>query len=652
MRSPVHSRASSPKRRALHERTQSQTNERPPFSSVRLVNSKEDADVYASSPYPTKPEHVLLPKPGKGQGYDDAGFGVSDAPRNLSSATGRVEKSLPDPVAPGKLHDETAEVVRPPITPTIKHVAQESSSSSASSQLLPPPPSIADALSSSSSSPNVIPIGPPSSPNLVPLNTSSPNIVPIGSSSPNFVRERSGSSISSLNSLGTVIRTYLGATQWDGVAFSEGSNSQPQSLRSSPPVRGPGSPRSTSPFALPSADSNGSRPATASSHRTPSISEIQAFVDSGIAIQYPTIRAPSASSWADSASSVPVPSPLRLMSDRSSARWNPNLSTIQSDWTEEHQLSLATPSLGSSLPEPARPAPARVSNKSSSIRPVHDAEGDEHPDYLTNLATSQHRRTNSAFHSSNSSGSRENSLQSVRRTGSGSSLVINTIPVWARVYYSNDGQTLQNYALMVDSRPSSARPATSNSHVVSRVPTAISRPRTRARGNTTGSQQREIASDPKDPRSHWVRGPQLEEVPTQVSVPRSQRHNSWSPHLHLDKRLDCRGPMWQAPSMDSTAEPFFSRRNAQVYSFCLGFIVPLAWIIAAFLPLPERPVFSQDSRGADVERGFQDKVSEFEERRYENARWWRNVNRCMVPLGVGIMIVIIVLAVVGTTAGL
>lgn len=565
----AHSRASSPKRRALHERTQSQTNERPPSSSVRLVTSKEDADVYASSPYPTRPEHVLLPKPGKGRGYDDAGFGVSDAARNLSSAT--VEKSIPRPVAPGKSHDETAEVARPPITPTIKHVAQESSSSSASSQLLPPPPSIADALSSCSSSPNVIPIGPPSSPNLVPLNTSSPNLVPIGSSSPNFVRGRSGSSISSLNSLGTVIRTYIGATQWDGVAFSERSNSQPQSLGSSPPIRGPGSPQSASTFALPSAESNGSRPATASSRRTPSISEIQAFVDSGIAIQYPTIRAPSASSWADSASSVPVPSPLRLMSDRSSARWNPNLSTIQSDWTEERQLSLATPSLGSTLPEPARPAPARAS-----IRPVHDAEGDEHLDYLTNLPTSQHRRANSAFHSSNSSGSRKNSIQSVRRTGSGSSLVLNTIPVWARVYYSNDGQTLQNYALsMVDSRPSSARPATSNSHVVSRVPTAISRPRTRARGNTTGSQQRELASDPKDPRSHWVRGPQLEEVPTQVSVPRSQRHNSWSPHLHPDKRLDCRGPMWQAPSMDSTAEPLLSRRNAQVYSFCLGFIFPL-----------------------------------------------------------------------------
>lgn len=52
-------------------------------------------------------------------------------------------------------------------------------------------------------------------------------------------------------------------------------------------------------------------------------------------------------------------------------------------------------------------------------------------------------------------------------------------------------------------------------------------------------------------------------------------------------------------------------------------------------------MFNQDSSDADVERGFQDKVSEFQERRYENARWWRNVNRCMVPLGVGIMIVIV-----------
>ncbi|KAL2217188.1 putative serine-rich protein [Thermoascus aurantiacus ATCC 26904] len=686
-------RSSSPKRRALHERTRSQTNSRPPSRSIRLVDSKEEVDVY-----PTRPEHVLLPDPGK-----DAGVGVSDAPQGPTTAapstTGLVDEgdqaegitgdvcdlsssagagnspgqvwdddphsstsSIPDPVAPGKTsHDETPRVassravsddealVLPTVTPTIKPVPPESSSSS---QSLPADPSV-DALSSS---PNVVPIGPSSSPNLVPLGSSSPNVAAIGSSSPSVVAIRSHSSISSLNSLGTVIRTHIGAAQPSRASSADHPSSQPQSFHSSPPTRVLVSARSASTFALPSPESNGSRPATASSRSTPSASDIQAFIDSGVPIQYPTIRAPSAGSWAESFSSSLVPSPLRLMTDRSSERWNPNLSTIPSEWTEERQLSLASPSTrhgrsDSSLPEPSRPSPARISNTTSSIRLVRDAEGDEQLDYLASLPASGHRRGNSALLGGRPSGSRPNSAQSIKRPGSSSSLFLNTIPAWARVYYSGDGQALQDYTLsLVDSRPSSALSPTASSPVVSRLPTAISRPRTRPRENT-GSRPRQVTGDPRDPRSHWVQGPQLEAVPTHDPVPLDQPRNTWSPHLYLDKRVDCRRPMWQAPSIDSTAEPFFGRRNIQVYSFCLGFIFPPAWLIAAFLPLPPKPVFSQDESHPDIERAQQEKTLRFEERRYENARWWRNVNRCMVPVGIGITVIIVVLAVVGTTAG-
>jgi hypothetical protein len=155
----------------------------------------------------------------------------------------------------------------------------------------------------------------------------------------------------------------------------------------------------------------------------------------------------------------------------------------------------------------------------------------------------------------------------------------------------------------------------------------------------------------------------------------NQIPREWSPHLHPDMRHNkARRSKWKAPSMDETYETLFSRRNIQIYSFCLGFVFPLgklyiyflhplssvgvarlvvnyrfrhtlAWLIASFLPLPSKvcEVHQEATTGRpDLEQNaFENRVVLMDEMRYENARWWRNLNRCMMPLGVGVIATVV-----------
>lgn len=715
MRSPV-LKPTSPtaKRRALHERTPSQTNEGSQLPTLRLVYEKEDDDVYAATPYPTRPEHVLLPRPGKGQSSEDdeetdnhdASFvshGFRPLTATASSATEHVaddratprsigdawelsstvdagrsppelwetsddprssRSSIPDPVSPRKRHDDAPGpssprpsedvIVLPSVTPTIKAVVPEPSS---------PPSTPAERESSTaaspSSSPNVVRIGLPSSPNFVALQSSSPNVIPVGSSSPNVqVAERSNSSISSLTSLGTVVRTYINAAHWSrSRSSSENSSGQPQSVQSvhsSPPLPVLRSYPSTSTFGLPATESSGSPSFPSSVRRTPSPPEAQAAINSGLAVQYPTIRQPSTSSYAESSQAPARKDSSRSMTDRSSGRWNPHLSTVPSQWSAERQLSQPSPSAGhgrsnsnSSPAGPSRPSAAWLSDKTtSSVWLVTDTDSDEQLDSLSNLPSPQWR----SFFAGSPASSRQNSFRSLRRAGSNSSLVLTTIPAWARVYYGSRELQSPPFAL-TDSRPSSARPSTANSHVISQVPVSISRPRTRPREGSR-SPQRRPQNPPVDARNRWFdRDPaQARSMADTTSVTPSStwsarwsaRRGTWSPHLFIDRRADqIRGSTWTAPSLDSTAEPVFSRRNAQVYAFCLGFIFPLAWLIAAFLPLPLRPLSMQEGASAEIGTAVFGRVAEYETRRYQNARWWRNLNRWMCPLGIAVIVIVV-----------
>ncbi|KAJ5475961.1 hypothetical protein N7475_001690 [Penicillium sp. IBT 31633x] len=748
-------RSTSPRaRRALHERTPSHTNERSPSRSLRMV-SDEEKDVYTTTPFPTKPEQILLPLPGKGQHQyiSDTGFSYSDhmgpsastysspsfsqaapnSPRDFSIGeswdvsstvdTGNSppqmwdedpsssKSSLPD-IASGKAPDYGSEsseaefsddeiIVLPTATPTIKAVVSEPPTS---------PKSYPDSDSATGySSPNIEQFGAPSSPNFVMLDNSSMNFHrPATASSESDPRTNS---LSSYHSRGTVVR-HGNSAPWFQNVFQTGSSDQSSyqspSFHSSPPAQSVASFRSSS--RAPSG--NHSRSATSSSRSLRSASDLQAAIDSGVSIQYPRIRVPSSSSsragtsvtserdftpgpasgrcnphlasgrWASSSSSqadasvserdfTPGPASGRTNPHLASGRWNPHLSTVSSIWSADELSNLAAQADTDSdreMAEPTPPPPAalKTENTRSSVWLVdssNDSE-DERLDSLTKLPSRP------IFTQSLSSGSkRSNSTRSLQRPGTGSSTILNILPTWAKVYYLREPMGLNSTLNMIDgsrppsTRPPSTRPGTSNSSVFNLVPGPLNVPRPRSPERpispvrpispTRPPTQRRLESDPRDPRAHWVPSPQPQDGEVNGSHLHRLRH-SWSPHLMPNRVTPHSGSRWRAPSLDSRNEPMFGRRNIQVYSFCLGFICPLAWCVAGFLPLPPKPKMPpmlEYESDSDVEVALEAQCMHLQQRRHDNARWWRNLNRWMISLAVVIIVVIIVLAVIGTTAG-
>ncbi|PLB49502.1 hypothetical protein P170DRAFT_426407 [Aspergillus steynii IBT 23096] len=681
MRSSEPSASSSPRRKALHERTPSQTNETSPPESLRVVSDKhsdpsDEDDIYTATPYPTKPEHILLPRPGKGHEFiPDSRFHVDEAPHEStgtlstdishvgdssliehsigdpwdlsstfdaantpsqvweddpsSSKSSFPEPNLPEHKSIDRRSDEDSvaaysdedPIALPAAIPTIKTVASDLSSRQ---------PSHPENATSSNSSPNVVPIGPPSSPNFVALDSSSLNFVPLGASSNPDSGSRSNS-LSSLNSLGTVIR-YAGAAPWAHGSSSEQSSSRSHSFRSNPAHPYVPSVRSSSARLR---ERSHSRSATSSRSDPPT--DVQGIVDGGLFIQYPTIREPSSSSSRVDVTNVSDSSNQNQqepMADHSSDRFKSHLSTVTSRWSAEYDSRSPTPAdepiEGSQ--EPSRPTAAVVRQKptSSSLWLVSDVDN-EHMDNVANLPA---RAKHSRFHPSLSSASRQSSMRSTTRPPTS----FHFLPTWARMYYG-DGQTVNSALSLVDgARPPSARPASSKPNTFERMSAAVNRQRTRTNETRQSIQWR--APDPRDPRSHWLRRPEDEERP---GSSRQQLRHSWSPHLFPDRRaIRQRGSAWGAPSLDSRTEPLFGRRNIQVWSFCLGFVFPFAWLIAAFLPLPPKPEMTEEEQSEpELEAALRMRLLDLERRRHENARWWRNLNRWMIPVGLVIIVIVV-----------
>lgn len=82
--------------------------------------------------------------------------------------------------------------------------------------------------------------------------------------------------------------------------------------------------------------------------------------------------------------------------------------------------------------------------------------------------------------------------------------------------------------------------------------------------------------------------------------------------------------------------------------------VPKAWFIAAFLPLPPAPAANNaNGKGAPRQtqmlEDLEKQLGAVDEARYENARWWRNINRVMSGFGVLILVAIIALVAVAAS---
>jgi hypothetical protein len=139
---------------------------------------------------------------------------------------------------------------------------------------------------------------------------------------------------------------------------------------------------------------------------------------------------------------------------------------------------------------------------------------------------------------------------------------------------------------------------------------------------------------------------------------RNQTSSIWSPHLVRDRRSK-HTSVWEVPSVSwSTESGILGKRNAQRVLFIVGFIFPLAWMIAAILPLPSSPdeisemrtemrergmMGSQEELGVDAEadghgRGRWERM---DEERCASARWWRGLNRVMSAVGLVIIILVV-----------
>ncbi|KAF7545909.1 hypothetical protein G7Z17_g8811 [Cylindrodendrum hubeiense] len=135
---------------------------------------------------------------------------------------------------------------------------------------------------------------------------------------------------------------------------------------------------------------------------------------------------------------------------------------------------------------------------------------------------------------------------------------------------------------------------------------------------------------------------------------KKQTSSIWSPHLGRDRRA-VRHSIWEPPSADWEARSELTgRRNAQVAMFVVGFIFPLAWMLAATIPIPLGIHDTEHGHSASklsLRHGHGGQPQLVDDDMYRSAMWWRNVNRGMSIIGLLMLGAVIALIVVGTRQG-
>jgi len=135
---------------------------------------------------------------------------------------------------------------------------------------------------------------------------------------------------------------------------------------------------------------------------------------------------------------------------------------------------------------------------------------------------------------------------------------------------------------------------------------------------------------------------------------RSRIPSDWSPHL-WPSAVRSRRSLFHAPSMSGASPGRWlppSRRNLQLACFVLGFVLPLAWLAGAVWPLPKAAAeLGEKGRLGAVDWGGDEGRAAGAVRRFESARWWRNVNRAMSAVGVAVCVLLVTLGVVSARGG-
>ncbi|KAH7632113.1 hypothetical protein B0T09DRAFT_115291 [Sordaria sp. MPI-SDFR-AT-0083] len=330
--------------------------------------------------------------------------------------------------------------------------------------------------------------------------------------------------------------------------------------------------------------------------------------------------------------------------------------------THSRQMQSISSSLGAPLDSAgsdtiARPQAAHSRGGSMPIRMVRDQ--DEHGDGIADLNSHPSRSGLSSFlqhSSSTSSGSRNlHSSHSHRSRPSRTNSFTNSIPTWAKVYYGSGehrwaGLLSSSTSDAGDSRPGSAF-GHSGSPNSDSFPMELFSPRKRAR---EGQRNSDGSMD-------------IQPAPADYNVFRTLKEKTssiWSPHLRQDRRHS-RFDAWDPPATSWSADSGVTgKRNIQIVLFAVGFIMPFAWMVAAFLPLPPNPKSEMLEKGAHTtddpfdrsksRLGFRtsiNPISPIEEARYLSARWWRRLNIGMSFVGLIIIGAVIALAIIGSQEG-
>lgn len=461
MPSPPRQLKRSPPRKPLYERSDSSTNERA-SPTVRLI-SDPHAQIYSSTPFPTHPSHILAPKSIKPSGAVLEEVGVSDrhGPTIDFGNSWAEETSTQYAKAKDTVDSE-----------------EENYGSPVQSWPIPRPGHLSPTLQpSSADEPNFNASGcsfmmdQASDDEIVELPSvesgrdtlDSPSFRPNTKEEASYqqsqqpeVPKSSDGSLSSADSTGTVIRTrprdrsthtYYSAfpnfirsstpkpnIPWGSVTTPVRSDPGNTEVDTSPvPPVSPVSPESPV--------SSSAQPLT--SHRAVSLA--RSDVSEGINVQYPIVRPPTASgSWAETSENAPK----RLSRNPAGNpnRWNPHLSTVESEGMTDRSsgsLYLADSSRNSHAPYSRSETPPlsvfprsayapRKDVTASTIRVVNESK----EDVSTRLAPVPGSRSSarlSIFSSNSDRGNRRGAIPSTTtRPSSRGSLFRDSIPGWAR----------------------------------------------------------------------------------------------------------------------------------------------------------------------------------------------------------------------------
>ncbi|KAL5377630.1 hypothetical protein DPSP01_009683 [Paraphaeosphaeria sporulosa] len=698
--SPPSSRTVSPIRKPLHQRSDSQSNQYA-GPTIRIVE-EQGPDVYSKNPFPSQASQILPPRKKPGYTFERKGSRVSETVAKFEASQQARPTLVPKPLDSKKARHSTSTNTSDADTTVVSSFSPLSSRFSQGSTARSSPTS--DSLFRNEKDFEVLQEV-PSSPLRSTIRAVSPSPSPPSSAeapSDNhaLTPRASAASLASTNSEESLVHHNANRNRVSSIVSvstlpgnrhkhtpSSGSNHQKQaSTSATTAAQRPISKASAHSFTYTDYSYDSERPRSASQPAS-TIHEAQtATVASGVRVNYPTVRAASASSlWASSQEQLPTIT-SRMNHPRTQVhQWSSQLSTIASESErgsrsiERASRSLSArsqsvsqddyPSTGRSVVPRRRQTVSSVSSSDnvsnsnftessvavplplfspitgpSDHRPGSESDFEERNDTISPLQSPPLRMKTSFIRrysdSRSPSSSRPSSSQSDLAT-----YIASTIPAWARVYYRKGERTSLGAPDSISESAPSSRLQTSHSGRTNtpsdgNLPFSIYNPRRRPHQRASGADSVSMMSE----------GP-IEQDVYAVGGPRRHVLEQFTPRLRPDHRSQAQLSAWKAPSFDENfGAALFSRQNRQIVFFCLGFIFPFAWMIASLLPLPPDPKTIQETTASelDFEQRFGDQFGPVVDKSFQKANWWRNLNRIMSGVGTLLIGAIIALAILAS----